>query len=118
MVKTSLLLHPITHINDTFAGSQNNWATLKKKDYAIYMAFKNVSYYLYDAQISIKCDHAPLFFMAQTLNSKVNTWRTEITCMSYVKLEQIKGTVNILARHISRLMSMGLYDPHIAEEHS
>ena len=65
---------PITDTKWTFVGSQKNWAILTKEAHAIYMVFKKISHYLYDAKVIIKCDHAPLheFCTAYTLNSKVN----------------------------------------------
>ena len=50
------------------------------------MAFKELSYYLYDVKVPIKCDYAPLYKLltAYTLNSEVNTWATEIAIMSHV----------------------------------
>ena len=47
------------------------------------MAFKKLLHYLYDAQVIIKWNHAPL--NSKTLNSKVNNLRTEIAGMSHVK---------------------------------
>ena len=61
--------------------------------------------------------------MSHSLNSKRNTWGPEIVVMSRVKCEHIKGTeyikgtANILADHILRLKSMGLYDSLNPLEH-
>ena len=75
------------------------------------MAFKKLSYYLCGAQMIGKCGHAPskTFLTYHTLNSKVNNWGTEIASTSHVIFDHIKGRPNILADHISRLKSMGLY---------
>ena len=53
-------------ISGAFVGSQKNLATLTKEDYAIYMASKKLSYYLYDAKVTIKCEHVPLCFSLYT----------------------------------------------------
>ena len=52
------------------------WATLTKEAYMIYMVFKKLSDYLYDANVAINCNHALVhkFLTAYTLNSKVNIW--------------------------------------------
>ena len=58
-----------------FKGIQLNWAALTKKAYAIYMSFKNQSFYLDDTDITLGSDNLPLrrFLEKNTLNSKVIT---------------------------------------------
>ena len=67
------------------------------------MAFKKLSYHLYDATATIKCDHDPLqkFFTLHILNSKVIHWGTQISSIFHVNLEHTKRTANIFADHIS-----------------
>ena len=52
--------HPITYISGLFKGSQLNWAALTKEAYAIYMSIKKLTYYLEDAEITLRSDHLPL----------------------------------------------------------
>ena len=68
------ILHPITYMSGLFRGSQMNWACLTKEAYAIYMSIKKLTYYLEDADITLRNDHLPLgkFLAKNTLNSKVN----------------------------------------------
>ena len=75
------ILHPITYIGELFRGSQINWACLTKEAYAIYMSIKKLTYYLEDADITLRSDHLPLknFLAKNTLNSKVNNWAIEIS---------------------------------------
>ena len=73
--KDTKLLHPITYMSELFrGGSQLNWACLTKEAYAIYMSIKKLTYYLDDANITLRSDHLPLkkFLAKNTLNSKVN----------------------------------------------
>ena len=72
--------HPICYVSDQFRGSQLNWAALTKEAYAIYMSIRRLTFYLMDAEITIKCDHLPLrkFLNKQTLNSKVNNFAVEL----------------------------------------
>ena len=56
--------HPICFISGQFRGSQLNWAALMKEAYAIYMSVRRLTFYLMDAEITIK------FLNKQTLNSK------------------------------------------------
>ena len=66
------ILHPITYMSGLFIGSQINWACLTKEAYAIYMSIKKLTYYLEDADITLKSDHLPLrkFLAKNTPNSK------------------------------------------------
>ena len=104
---------PITYVSEIFVSYQKNWATLTKEAYGIYMTFKKLSYYLYDSEVTIKCDHAPLHkcLTAHNLISKVNNWGPEIANMSHVTFGCIKGIGNIFANSISHLRSIYLYDP-------
>ena len=72
--KEGKVLHPITYMNDLFRGSQLNWACLTKEAYAIYMSIKKLTYYLEDANITLRSDRLPLkkILAKNTLNSKVN----------------------------------------------
>ena len=74
------ILHPITYMSGLFRGSQINWVCLTKEAYAIYMSIKKLTYYLEDADITLRSDHLPLkkFLAKNTLNSKVNNWAIEI----------------------------------------
>ena len=72
--------HPICYVSGQFRRSQLNWAALTKEAYAIYMAVKRLSFYVMDADITIRSDHLPLkkFLNKQTMNSKVNNWAVEL----------------------------------------
>ena len=75
-----------------FRGSQLNWACLTREAYAIYMSIKKLTYYLEDADVTLRSDHLPLkkFLAKNTLNSKVNNWATEISPFR-ITFEYIKG---------------------------
>ena len=75
------ILHPITYMSGLFRGSQMKWASLTKEAYAIFMSVKKLTYYLEDADITLRSDHLPLrkFLAKHTLNSKVNNWAIEIS---------------------------------------
>ena len=65
--------------------------------------------------MTINVNHAPskTFLTA----SNINNFGTKIVNMSVLSLKHIKGRVNILVVHISRLKIMDLYDPFSPEEH-
>ena len=101
--------HPICYVSGQFRGSQQNWAALTKEAYAIYMAVRKLSFYITDAEVTIKCDHLPLkkFLQKKTLNAKVNNWAVELEQFN-LKLEWIQGIKNTLADSLSRLLEVDL----------
>ena len=105
--KLRMYLHPITYMSGLFRGSQLNWATLTKEAYAIYMSIKKLTYYLEEAEFTIRSDHLPLkkFIEKNTLNTKVNNWAVEISPFK-PKFEYIKGIKNTLADTMSRLIKI------------
>ena len=108
------ILHPITYMSGLFRGSQINWACLTKEAYAIYMSIKKLTYYLEDADVTLRSDHIPLkkFLAKNTLNSKVNNWAIEISPFR-ITFEYIKGIKNTLADTMSRLIDI---DPQVQPE--
>ena len=72
--------HPICYVSGQFRGSQLNWAALTKEAYVIYMSVWRLSFYVMDAEVTIRSDHLPLkkFLNKQTMNSKVNNWAVEL----------------------------------------
>ena len=108
------ILHLITYMSGLFRGSQVNWACLTKEAYAIYMSIKKLTYYLEDADVTLRSDHLPLkkFLAKNTLNSKVNNWAIEISPFR-ITFEYIKGIKNTLADTMSRLIDI---DPQVQLE--
>ena len=101
----SCVLTQYTHVSGLFKGSQLNWAALTKEAYAIYMSIKKLTYYLEDAEITLRSDHLPLkrFLQRNTLNTKGNNWAVEISPFK-ITFEYIKGIKNILVDTMSRLI--------------
>ena len=99
--------HPICYISGQFRGSQHNWAALTKEAYAIYMSVQRLSFYVTDAEVTIRSDHLPLkkFLNKQTMNLKVNNWAVELEQFR-LHLEWIPGTRNLLADSLSRLLDV------------
>ena len=100
-------IHPICYISGQFRGSQLNWAALTKEAYAIYMSVQRLSFYVTDAEVTIRSDHLPLkkFLNKQTMNSKVNNWAVELEQFR-LHLEWIPGTRNLLADSLSCLLDV------------
>ena len=78
------------------------------------MSIKKLTYYLEDADITLRSDHLPLrkFLAKSTLNSKVNNWAIEISpfCITF---KYIKGIKNTLVNTMSRLINI---DPQVQQE--
>ena len=108
------ILHPITYRSGLFRGSQINWACLTKEAYTIYKSIKKLTYYLEDADITLRSDHLPLkkFLAKNTLNTKVNNWAIE-SLPFRITFEYIKGIKNTLADTMSRLIDI---DPQVQPE--
>ena len=64
------------------------------------------------SNLLVHLDHKPLLivFTGYTNNEKCNTWGLEATViLRHVKVQHIKGIVNVLADSVSRLRAAGLY---------
>ena len=101
--------HPVTYVSGLFRGSQLNWAALTKEVYAIYMSVKKLSFYLTNAEITLRSDHLPLkkFLLKNTLNSKVNNLAVELETFN-IHFEHISGIWNKLVDTLSRIVRMDL----------
>ena len=115
--KSTTTDHPVAFVSGLFRGSQLNWAALMKEAFAIYMSVKKLSFYLTDAQILLRSDHKPLekFLLKNTLNSKVNNWAMELEAFN-IQFDYIKGSNNILADTLSRLIAIDPDTPTTPEE--
>ena len=71
------------------------------------MSIKKCTYYLEDADVTLRSDHLPLkkFLAKNTLNSKVNNWAIVISPFR-ITFEYIKGIKNTLADTMSRLIEI------------
>ena len=71
------------------------------------MSIKKLTYYLEDAEITLRSDHLPLkrFLQRNMLNTKVNNWAVEISPFK-ITFEYIKGIKNTLADTMSRLVAL------------
>ena len=106
--------HPVTDVSGLFRGSALNWAALTNEVYAIYMSVKKLSFYLTDAEITLKSDHLPFkkFLLKNTFNSKVNNWAVELETFK-IHFEHISGIWNTLADTLSCLVKI---DPDMRSE--
>ena len=112
--KERKLLHHITYMSGLSKECQLNWACLTKEAYAIYVSIKKLTYYLEDADVTLRSDHLPLkkFLAKNTLNSKVDNWAIKISPLR-ITFEYIKGIKNTLMDTMSRLIEI---DPQVQQE--
>ena len=105
--KSVTVHHPVTYLSELFRGSQLNWAALTKEVYVIYMSVRKLSFYLTDAEITLRSDHLPLkkFLLKNTLNSKVNNWAVELETFN-IHFEHISGIQNTLADTLGCLVKI------------
>ena len=105
--KSTTIDHPVAFVSGLFRGSQLNWAALTKEAFAIYVSVKKISFYLTDATILLRSDHKPLEKLLQknTLNSMVNNWAMGLEAFN-IQFDYIKGSSNILADTLSRLIAI------------
>ena len=98
--------HPVSYVSGLFHGSQLNWATLTKEEYAIYMSIKNSTFYLTGHEVTLRSDHLLLkkFLRKMTLNNTVNNWSTEIESFN-INFVHISGKANPLADTLSSLIN-------------
>ena len=115
--KSTTTDHPVAFVSELFRGSQLNGAALTKEAFTIYMSVKKLLFYLTDAQILLRSDHKPLekFLLKNSLNSKVNNWAMELEAFN-IQFDYIKGSNNILADTLSRLISIDPDTPTMPEE--
>ena len=115
--KSTTTDHPVTFVSGLFRGSQLNWAALMKEAFAICTSVKKLLFYLTDAQILLRSDHKPLekFLLKNMLNSKVNNWVMELEAFN-IQFDYIKGSNNILADTLSRLIAIDPDMPTTLEE--
>ena len=99
------MLHPIAYVSGQLKGAQLLWPAMVKEAFALFRAVKRLDHYLRLAVITWRCDHLPLkkFLLASTACDKVNNWAIELEPYN-ITFEYIKGTKNLLADTLSRLV--------------
>ena len=92
---------------------QEKWSTIQKETYAIHASFKKMVFYLRDAHILIKSDHAPLqkFIHSNTTNDRLTAWAQDLFAITpHIDFKHMKGSQNILSDAIMRVKRFSLYN--------
>ena len=83
------------------------------------MSFHKMVFYLKEAHLMVRCDHAPLqkCVYSVTKNDILNNWSQEIHSITpHIEVKHIKGKENTLVDSLSRLSHLGLHEGNDPEE--
>ena len=96
----------ITFQSGSYSSSQEKWEA-----YAIYASFKKMVFYLRDAHMLIRSDHAPLkkFIYSNTTNNRLMAWAQDLFAITpHIEFEHLKGSQNVLSDAIMRIKRFSL----------
>ena len=100
-------LHPLEYFSKTLNSTERNYTTYEKELMAIYCAATHWKHYIEGAELEslFKTDHAALknIFTRKTAAKRVHRWIEELSMLG-ISIEYEKGTDNIVADELSRLM--------------
>ena len=96
--------HPIAYLSHSFTPCQKKWATNEQECFGIYFALRKWHNIVFGRDVIVYNDHKPLEHMmtAQSANSKINRWATEIMDYSPT-FKWIPGSQNLAADFLSRM---------------
>jgi hypothetical protein len=93
--------YPIRFISKALTGAQLRWHTYDKEGYAIFWAFKTLSYLLRDVHFTLRTDHANLTYVNREGSDRVYRWKLEFLEYDY-DVEHYPGVKNIAGDVLSR----------------
>ena len=99
--------HPVAFVSSCSEAASLTVLYSDERRIAVYMSVKKLSFYLDQAEITLRSDHLPLkrFLQKNTLNSKINIWAMELKSFN-IQFEYIQGSKNVLADILSRLIDI------------
>lgn len=86
-----------------FSEVAKDWATIEQEGYGIFYSVKKFAYYLIGKPFIIETDHQNLKWMEASEVPKIIRWRIYLQSFTF-QIKHIKGTKNILADALSRLL--------------
>ena len=80
MLQVQTIELSVTFQSGSYSSSQEKWSSIQKEAYTIYASFKKMVFYLRDAHILIRSDHAPLkkFIYSNTTNDQLMVWAQDL----------------------------------------
>ena len=105
----SNIVHPVAYISGSQSQSQCRWPAITKECSSVFMAIKKCSFNLQNAGIQI-IKLLLRIFTGHTGNDRCSALGLDAAAIpKCVKVQFIKGVVNVLADSVSRLRAGGLY---------
>ncbi|XP_021723968.1 uncharacterized protein LOC110691358 [Chenopodium quinoa] len=106
-------LHAIYYASKTLSSAQMNYATTEKEMLAVVYAIDKFHSYLVGSKVIIHTDHATLRYLMTKTHTKPRLIRWILQLQDYdIEIKDTKGTENVVADHLSRL----LLDPEDGDE--
>ena len=95
---------PLYFLSHKLSPTQTRWPTIETECYAIYYALQNLDHYLHNAQVIIRTDHKPLWYLLDSpmQNKKIQLWALSIGGYN-AKIEYIAGKKNVCADLLSHM---------------
>lgn len=99
------LLHPIAYASRKLLPRETRYSVIEKECLGVVWTITKFSRYLYGRHFSIETDHKPLTVLktAKSINNRVARWGLTLQEYNFT-IKPIKGTENILADILSRLV--------------
>ena len=93
-------------MSKTFTDVQQRWSTIDQEMFALYYCITSLYYLIGGRDFVVRTDHYNLqFWDKESASKKVERWRVALSEYSFT-VEYVKGTKNVVADAMSRLMVM------------
>lgn len=100
---------PVCFASRTFSGAEKNYSVQEKECLGIIFAVQKFRHYILCSKfkLSIRTDHSSLVFLSKPTNSsgRIARWSMIMSEFDY-EIEYIKGTSNVVADQLSRLLEL------------
>ncbi|KAL0439284.1 UNVERIFIED_CONTAM: hypothetical protein Slati_2411400 [Sesamum latifolium] len=100
--------HVIYYVSRMLDSAQSNYTTTKKELLAIVFVLEKICPYLLGTKVIVYSDHAALKYLLSTKNAKLRHIRWILLLEEFdLTIKDKKGGENLVADHLSRLMTEG-----------
>ena len=101
--KSDSELFPIAYASKKLASREKSYCTMERECLAIVWAVKRFMMYLYGKEFILQTDHQPLIYLhrAKFDNDRIMRWAMYLQNFK-IRIEAIKGTLNVGADYLSR----------------
>ena len=102
---------PVSFVSKALDDTQKNWSTIEQEAYAIFHCIKQLEHYLLGHEFILETDHRNLLWMHKSTAPKIVRWRLYLAMFDF-QIQHIKGSNNIVADGLSRLMKINCETDH------